>query len=124
MADRIASGEAQVEYCPTGEMVADYFTKPLQGTLFRKFRDFIMNVDPLPTMTRLEDRRSVLELVPKGQDSEHDSNQDSTVLTHDGKSPGVTVRQAKDIWTTVDHGKGKRHRHRMLKKNILVARNE
>ena len=26
-------------------MVADYFTKPLQGSKFRKFRNFIMNRD-------------------------------------------------------------------------------
>ena len=26
-------------------MVADFFTKPLQGALFKKFRDIIMNVD-------------------------------------------------------------------------------
>ena len=34
--DRIKEGEMRVEYCPTGDMVADYFTKPLQGSLFRK----------------------------------------------------------------------------------------
>ena len=34
VADRVASKEVAIEYCPTGEMVADYFTKPLQGTLF------------------------------------------------------------------------------------------
>ena len=28
-------------------MIADFLTKPLQGALFRKFRDRIMNVDPL-----------------------------------------------------------------------------
>jgi hypothetical protein len=28
------------------EMVADYFTKPLQGGPFRKLRDYIMNIDP------------------------------------------------------------------------------
>ena len=26
-------------------MIADYFTKPLQGALFRKFRDLIMGID-------------------------------------------------------------------------------
>jgi len=41
--DRIASKEVRVEYCPTGDMLADYFTKPLQGGLFVKFRDMIMN---------------------------------------------------------------------------------
>jgi hypothetical protein len=41
--DRIAAGEVKIEYCPTGEMIANYFTKPLQGSLFKKFRDMIMN---------------------------------------------------------------------------------
>ena len=30
-----------VEYCPTGQMVADFFTKPLQGSLFRRMRDVV-----------------------------------------------------------------------------------
>ncbi len=32
--DRVESKEIRIEYCPTGIMVADYFTKPLQGALF------------------------------------------------------------------------------------------
>ena len=42
--DRQDSGEVDIEYCPTEEMVADYFTKPLQGAKFRKFRKLIMNL--------------------------------------------------------------------------------
>ena len=42
--DRIASGEVRVEHCPTDEMIADYFTKPLQGKKFREFRDMILNI--------------------------------------------------------------------------------
>ena len=34
--DRVDSGEVKIEYCPTKEMVADYFTKPLQGASFSK----------------------------------------------------------------------------------------
>ena len=30
-----------LKYCPTGEMYADFFTKPLQGATFRQFRDMI-----------------------------------------------------------------------------------
>jgi hypothetical protein len=30
--------------CPTGIMTADLFTKPLQGSQFRKFRDKVMNI--------------------------------------------------------------------------------
>jgi hypothetical protein len=29
--DRIAKGDLTVEWCPTGKMVSDYMTKPLQG---------------------------------------------------------------------------------------------
>ena len=30
---------------PTKEMIADYFTKPLQGALFRKMKDQIQGID-------------------------------------------------------------------------------
>lgn len=40
--DKIESEEIRVRYTPTEEMVADFFTKPLQGSLFIKFRTFIM----------------------------------------------------------------------------------
>ena len=40
--DRISRGEVRVEWCPTGDMVADFMTKPLQGSTFKKFRDLIM----------------------------------------------------------------------------------
>ena len=40
--DRVEKGEASVSWCPTGEMIGDYATKPVQGKLFRKFRDQIM----------------------------------------------------------------------------------
>ena len=42
--DRIQAGEVRAEYCPTKEMVADFFTKPLQGQQFYKLRSFIMNI--------------------------------------------------------------------------------
>jgi len=42
--DRIRSEELSVEYCPTGEMWADLFTKPLQGAAFVKFRKLILNL--------------------------------------------------------------------------------
>ena len=35
-----------MRYCPTEEMIADYFTKPLQGSSFRKMRNSIMNINP------------------------------------------------------------------------------
>ena len=41
--DREKKGEVKLDYCPTDSMVADFFTKPLQGHKFFKFRKQIMN---------------------------------------------------------------------------------
>jgi hypothetical protein len=41
--DRIQSGDIKIEYKATEEMIADLFTKPLQGKLFSKFRCAVMN---------------------------------------------------------------------------------
>ena len=42
--DRISAGDLSIKYCPTREMVGDFFMKPLQGELFLKFRHLIMNL--------------------------------------------------------------------------------
>jgi hypothetical protein len=46
IADRAKSGELRIEYCPTEEMLGDFFTKPLQGRQFYILCDDIMNIDP------------------------------------------------------------------------------
>jgi hypothetical protein len=78
VANRVESGEIRIEHCPTGIMIADYFTKALQGALFWKLRDMIMgntNIplplemnmntpDPstgIPDGTTLKESRSVLK---------------------------------------------------------------
>ena len=40
--DRVNMKEISLHWCPTKEMVADFWTKPLQGSHFRKLRDYIM----------------------------------------------------------------------------------
>ena len=42
--DRVDKGDVSLVWCPTGDMIGDFMTKPLQGALFRKFRDQIMGV--------------------------------------------------------------------------------
>ena len=44
--DGVESRKLSIEHCPTEDMVADYFTKPLQGRLFYKLRDLVMNIGP------------------------------------------------------------------------------
>ena len=48
--DLVDSKEVEVEYCLTERMVADFFTKPLQGALFLKFRDIIMRLKPVSSI--------------------------------------------------------------------------
>ena len=40
--DRINREEITVKHCPTDDMIADYLSKPLQGSKFIKFRQAIM----------------------------------------------------------------------------------
>jgi hypothetical protein len=42
--DKIDKGEVQVEHKPTEKMWSDIFTKPKQGTGFRRDRAYLMNV--------------------------------------------------------------------------------
>ena len=66
--DCITKKELRVEYCPTDKMLADFHTRPLQGSLFYKFCNAIMHIPPhdIHHMSK----RSVLEHDDKMCDSE------------------------------------------------------
>ena len=40
-------------HCPTERMIADFYTKPLTGSLFRKLRDIVMGHAPFPVEERV-----------------------------------------------------------------------
>ena len=42
MQDCIAKGEINLVHCPTEIMITDFFTKPLQGSLFKRMKAVIM----------------------------------------------------------------------------------
>ena len=42
LTDQVAKGNLEIVYCPTDEMVADYQTKPLLGSKYKKFKAQIM----------------------------------------------------------------------------------
>ena len=65
---RIDQGEVEVESCPTGETNGRcFFTKALQGTLLRKFRDTVLTIQPgdgsasMVEPSKEQIRRSVLK---------------------------------------------------------------
>ena len=44
--DQVQQDKVLIKHCPTLSMHADFFTKPLQGMLFYRLRDLIMNLAP------------------------------------------------------------------------------
>ena len=62
--DRIDLERIEVQHCLTEQMLADFFTKPLQGNLFRKLRAVVMgyrHVDSLKTDTSAATKERVGE---------------------------------------------------------------
>ena len=43
--DRVKRGDVRIIHCPTDMLIADFYTKPLQGKQFRIFRKLILNLD-------------------------------------------------------------------------------
>jgi hypothetical protein len=85
--DRIAKGEINLVHCPTGIMVADFFTKPLQGRLFAKFRDIIMGITHFSTLTvpTTIEPRSVLDIdISEEKTSTETSNDEGDFITVTG----------------------------------------
>ena len=48
--DKLRNNNIEVVYCPTEKMVADFFTKPLQASQFRRLRWIVMGMDPISTI--------------------------------------------------------------------------
>ena len=43
--DKIDNNELMIEYFPTRDIIGDLLTKPLQGALFRRLRNMLLNCD-------------------------------------------------------------------------------
>ena len=53
MKNRLDTENINVVYCPTEDMLADLYTKPLQDNLFRKCRDMVMGLKHISTLKRV-----------------------------------------------------------------------
>jgi len=50
MKGRIVSEKNDIKYCPTQQMLANFFMKPLQGALFKRFKRVIMGLDHISAL--------------------------------------------------------------------------
>jgi len=55
--DRVDKNELRIEYCKTNDILADYFTKPLEGKQFLRFRKVIMGWKHINTLLSLTDKK-------------------------------------------------------------------
>ena len=93
--DRVAKQELNVEWCPTGDMIADFMTKPLQGALFKKFRDLIMGVRSLasvdtPTPQECIGGRTPKDMVTSGTSNKRLANEWTVVMKRKRRSSNTT----------------------------------
>jgi hypothetical protein len=96
--DRIQSAGVQIRHCPTLEMLADFFTKPLQGTLFRKFRNVLLgtaHVDSLVPALMMPNEERVGEIRFDPHKSE------ATVVTSTVKNSTVQGIPHKVTWADI-----------------------
>jgi Reverse transcriptase (RNA-dependent DNA polymerase) len=49
--DHSQRSNISITHCPTTDMLADFFTKPLQGALFRKFRSILLGYTHIDTLS-------------------------------------------------------------------------
>ena len=99
--DRIRDLEMEVVYCPTEKMLGDFFTKPLQGKLFRLMRDIVQGTKPYSTLMddKEEQTKRKLEFDEKNINEEmNDNNMQSSTYRQErvenveGKRSGKSVR--------------------------------
>ena len=99
--DRLSTEGIEIKYCPTLKMLADFFTKPLQGSLFRKFRDYVLGYQPVETLINEVDTPLQQERVGK-EEKENRGNGSNGIRT-----TGKETKKEKTV-TWADIAKGKR----------------
>jgi hypothetical protein len=108
--------KSQVQYCPALQMVTDYFTKPLQGGLFYKFRDQILGLAPMETIHG--DQRSVLKSNPASTGSQQST---SKGLARCDVRKQLKVAPSQRTWAEVARLNVKPASNRMIRLQQLAA---
>ena len=102
--DRLNTEGIKVEYCPTEKMIADFFTKPLQGNLFRKLRDVILGYNHISDLEKFEkcEEASSQERVSSKNNANNDDVTDGNGNIGNGSKSGddTSLSQEQDKKST------------------------
>ncbi|KAI2493969.1 Reverse transcriptase (RNA-dependent DNA polymerase) [Fragilaria crotonensis] len=97
--DRVQASGVAIQHCPTLEMLADFFTKPLQGNLFRRFRDVILGYSHIDTLRR-DPAVPVEERVEEEQPNTRDTAPPGANETKEGQVKGKNAAR-EHTWADV-----------------------
>ena len=92
--DNIKRNNMSVEYCPTDEMTGDFFTKPVQGSLFRRHRSTVMNLSPDVTDGHMLEAQECVESVAGNGAAAKNSEE---CLTTDGQRTYAEVARGRNL---------------------------
>ena len=117
--DRTKNAGIKIRHCPTLEMLADFFTKPLQGNLFRHFRDVILGYEHVDTLT--------IVTTPSSEERVGEVRTDSRDIKGPGTSEGVMTRcevtgKTKSTWADVVRRSMAMTTGAIKEKNVIVSR--
>ena len=85
----------ELRHYRTERMIADYYTKPLQGSLFRKMRDILMGLIPFPDKERVEYSKIVSKVTSEKINSNKNEPVTEQKKTKSGTYAPVTEQKTK-----------------------------
>ena len=104
--DRITTEGITIEHCPTERMVADFYTKPLQGNLFRVFRDVILGYAHVSSLNDIGMETSDEERVGRNEkrgEKRRKCEEFKTVITSDDPNPNGNEKKVISWADIVSH---------------------
>jgi hypothetical protein len=105
--DNVEKKHIRIEYCPTDDMLGDFFTKPTQGTKFRNFRRRVMGMTESASQT--SDNSVRKECV---------GDCDSRIKIRSDESELNTSSKVDTSWTQVVSRKGKKKTDVLMTMNL------
>jgi hypothetical protein len=107
--DRILSDNVKIMYCPTELMLADFYTKPLQGSLFKKFRSVILGYEPVSVLNYDASSSPAEERVGEGHPVDGgDVIKESSVSDYSMVQQAQTIVESDAEWTLITRRRGTR----------------
>ena len=94
--DIVAREDIVIEYCPTESMLADFFTKALQGNLFRRLREVIMGHSHISTLATLVSPKERVGQTSVDKSGENKDNRSMSQSNHSRRSYADVVNSQKD----------------------------